>query len=55
MMLVVLERVIAKCVAGASIADVCAFGDSEILGEVTIHLRCCSSKKSTTRRESRRE
>lgn len=30
----VLEQVIAKCVAGASISDLCAFGDSEIEKEV---------------------
>ena len=30
----VLEQVIAKCVAGASIAEVCAFGDNEIEKEV---------------------
>jgi len=31
---IVLEKVIQKCVAGASIADLCAFGDSEIEKEV---------------------
>lgn len=30
----VLEQVIAKCVAGASIAEICAFGDNEIEKEV---------------------
>jgi hypothetical protein len=32
--LVVLERVIKKVVAGADIAEVCAYGDGEINGEV---------------------
>ena len=30
----VLERVIKKCVPDADIAEICAFGDSEILGEL---------------------